>query len=607
MKSNSPNLLVLLSFLTSLEAQFIPEADARLLAWRAYGTFVQQQLTAGVPLSPGKDFIYVTPPNLAAVRGGTPCPDSVTNFDLFSLADGLQNVNEPLLDNAGASYVDSLYTYLQSVNLGTAPPTTAQLTQIQTLTDALAVAQDKFDTQSNIAYGKYLADVRAQALHQSFGAWVTAKDPLYTSLQRQRNTANTALQNYEASVYGAQFSTLSSQRDKIVNNAGEELSSVPGYNMGVYGAAGTYNVKISPFQANQITDGLIYKPAYSLSGGFEEVCDAWINYTGPVNTVYNWNMNNVNGKDWSSLGHTTSVSNTCHLPSILPDPPMLSHKPTLADGVPFTRVTLLTRLHEDPVATRFQPVATPVSVAVETGGALLAEATLKPRPVGSDLLSHVHPRQVLLPSPTRVTEPTKICQRQTQSENPDNVELGTDYVRVVGASVFWGLISANKGSTTDTTVFNQWTERFSTSVSLKLTMKGLQVFNVGAGFWDVGGVRTTYPNLLPPPLGKNTLAGKVRLQRLLIGTEVGLTITVSDTGTYNSIYSFIQDAKTSVGAGGGFSIFGIRFGAGGGKTTTTHREVKDVSFVTLQEGGQVIIAPSPKGVPVQLGALGKAL
>jgi hypothetical protein len=37
--------------------------------------------------------------------------------------------------------------------------------------------------------------------------------------------------------------------------------------MGVYGAAGTYNVKINPFQANQLTDGLIYKPAYSLSGG----------------------------------------------------------------------------------------------------------------------------------------------------------------------------------------------------------------------------------------------------------------------------------------------------------------------------------------------------
>jgi hypothetical protein len=40
--------------------------------------------------------------------------------------------------------------------------------------------------------------------------------------------------------------------------------------MGIYGAAGTYNVKISPFQANQLTDGLIYKPAYSLSGGMHK-------------------------------------------------------------------------------------------------------------------------------------------------------------------------------------------------------------------------------------------------------------------------------------------------------------------------------------------------
>jgi hypothetical protein len=131
---------------------------------------------------------------------------------------------------------------------------------------------------------------------------------------------------------------------------------------------------------------------------------------------------------------------------------MLSVKPTLADKVPLTRLTLLTRLHGDPMGTGFQPAATLVSIPIETSGALLAEATLKPRPVGRNLPSRVHARQVLLPSPTRVTEPTKICPRQTETEN---VELGTDYVRVVGASVFWGLISANKGSTTDTTVFNQ--------------------------------------------------------------------------------------------------------------------------------------------------------
>lgn len=106
----SKKLTILLPLIQTIHAQFLPEADARLLAWRAYGNFVSQSLTAGVPLTLGKDFVYVTPPNLAAVRGGTPCPESVTNYDLFGLADGLQNISEPLLDPQGPSYIDNLYT-----------------------------------------------------------------------------------------------------------------------------------------------------------------------------------------------------------------------------------------------------------------------------------------------------------------------------------------------------------------------------------------------------------------------------------------------------------------------------------------------------------------
>lgn len=170
-------------------------------------------------------------------------------------------------------------------------------------------------------------------------------------------------------------------------------------------------------------------------------------------------------------------------------------------------------------------------------------------------------------------------------------------------SFLFGLISANKGGTTETTVFDSWTDKFSTSVSLKLSMKGIGVFNIGAGYWDVGNARTTYPNIRPEPYGKDTLKQKIRLQRLLIGSEVGLTITVNDSGMYNSVHQFIEDAKKN--AGGGFGIFGFHFGGGG--SSTTHRNITDVTFKQEQEGGQVIIAPSPKGIPVMLGALGKAL
>lgn len=31
-------------------------------------------------------------------------------------------------------------------------------------------------------------------------------------------------------------------------------------------------------------------------------------FQGPVNTIYNWSMQNVNGQDWSSLGHSSSVT-----------------------------------------------------------------------------------------------------------------------------------------------------------------------------------------------------------------------------------------------------------------------------------------------------------
>jgi hypothetical protein len=53
-------------------------------------------------------YIYVTPPSLSAIRGGSPVPFAVQNFDLFQFADSLQNINEPLLNPAGPSYVQNL-------------------------------------------------------------------------------------------------------------------------------------------------------------------------------------------------------------------------------------------------------------------------------------------------------------------------------------------------------------------------------------------------------------------------------------------------------------------------------------------------------------------
>ena len=70
----------------------------------------------------------------------------------------------------------------------------------------------------------------------------------------------------------------------------------------------SYTVQLSPWQKNEQTDGILYKPLYSLQGGFEEACDAWFNRTSPGTTIYRWSLRNVNGNDWSQLGHSSSVT-----------------------------------------------------------------------------------------------------------------------------------------------------------------------------------------------------------------------------------------------------------------------------------------------------------
>ena len=101
--------LPLIKALQGVQAQtLLPFEEASLLAWRAYGTFVQQTMTAGVPLTKGKDFVFVTPPSTVAIRGGTVVPEAVTNNELYPFADSLQAIDNPIYDLAGVSYIQAL-------------------------------------------------------------------------------------------------------------------------------------------------------------------------------------------------------------------------------------------------------------------------------------------------------------------------------------------------------------------------------------------------------------------------------------------------------------------------------------------------------------------
>lgn len=115
------------------------------------------------------------------------------------------------------------------MDLKTALPTAAQKAKIEQLTTDLDNAQYKFEDESSRTFTRYYNDVRAQAAGQAFGSWVTKNAPSYGNAKRQMQDANTALQNYQVSVYGPQARQLGLQRDRILLQALEEVYPEPGY------------------------------------------------------------------------------------------------------------------------------------------------------------------------------------------------------------------------------------------------------------------------------------------------------------------------------------------------------------------------------------------
>ncbi|KAF2271443.1 uncharacterized protein EI97DRAFT_270258 [Westerdykella ornata] len=306
--------------------------EASLIAWKAYGDLIKNYITANQPLTPGTDFIYVTPLTSTFVRGGTPCPESVTNFELYQFADRLQNSASPLLDTTGPLYAQTLETYLQSVAILDKELTPEQKKKLDQLEKNVNDAKTKFQKAKSSAFLAWRNDEVAQYFNQTFQAWVTDNDPQYANFQAQLVTADASYNNYMLSIYGSKYNLLQEQRNNINSKAQNELGSVPGpcrnetdfahhhvvhpptnvtnctdsYNMMVYPSADSYNVSIDPFVKNEITESTIYRPAYSLTG-YENTCDSYFRSTQGLTTLQ-YGFTNVDGHDWSSLGYTKKVT-----------------------------------------------------------------------------------------------------------------------------------------------------------------------------------------------------------------------------------------------------------------------------------------------------------
>ena len=110
MKLPLRNLALLAILFSPVFPQLLSTNTAQLIAWKTYGEIIRQLFTAGQSLETGVDYMFVAPPTSVSIRGGSPCPEAVTNFDLFDCADSLQKPGNPLLDFLGRSYFNGMET-----------------------------------------------------------------------------------------------------------------------------------------------------------------------------------------------------------------------------------------------------------------------------------------------------------------------------------------------------------------------------------------------------------------------------------------------------------------------------------------------------------------
>jgi len=301
----SPSTAFIRALAFATTAVAITSDEANLIAWKAYGDAIGKFITAGQPLAPGQDFIYVAPPTSNFVRGGTPVPGSITNFETFNFVNPLQDVESPQLGTDGPSYTQTLENYLLSVNIQDKELTPEQEAKRLSYDKALKTAQTKFSKEKSEAFLNWRNDEVAKYFNQSFQSWVADNDPTYFNYEQDVLTADGNYDNYLLSIYGTKYNVIQEQRRNINNKAQVETSSIPGYNMAVYPDASNYAVSLTPFVKNEINDFVAFRPAYSLNQ-YEDIADNFFKGAAGSSRL-EYNFKNVDGHDWSSLGYQKKV------------------------------------------------------------------------------------------------------------------------------------------------------------------------------------------------------------------------------------------------------------------------------------------------------------
>ncbi|KAF2419764.1 hypothetical protein EJ08DRAFT_653994 [Tothia fuscella] len=302
MKLSFVQLVSLLPFLHLAFAD-ISADEASKIAYRAYGDFVVQGLTAGVPLKQGSDYVYVLPPTSAGVRAGTVVPEAVTNWDLLSLANTMQTPNEPLYQTTGASYIQDLKTYLHGVASDTSEISTKDMQKLGRLADAASAAFDKFLTEQDKAIELYEKD-QLTGRKTTFAKFTVAKYPRFISRKKEWKSAEALLANFRRQVTRTD-DALNDRINKIDELALDEKDKQSGYNMPVYVGGDFITNLTRPWVQKEIAEPDLYQPFYGTSG-LEEAANNWFANTSP-STIVSLSLKKSGSSDWSALGHSTSV------------------------------------------------------------------------------------------------------------------------------------------------------------------------------------------------------------------------------------------------------------------------------------------------------------
>ncbi|KAF2179583.1 hypothetical protein K469DRAFT_693949 [Zopfia rhizophila CBS 207.26] len=262
-----PKCIPLLSLATSTVAQGMPQEDASMIAYRAYGKFIKDFVTGGQTLQKNQQYVYVTPPTEYFIRGGDPAPEAVTNFDLEARVDPLQSTESPLFEILNRpKYVDSLQFYPLKAQTGTRIPTETEQTKLSSLEIAFFTALEKYNIELEKATAAWSADAAAQAKGTALEVWAKTRAPLYLYYKDQQKQAWGRLMAYKREIEGVDSGLINDKILNIQEKALLDTAPVPGYNMPVF--PGDYEVK----------------PVWSLE------------------------MKNIKAEDWTDMGFSSSVS-----------------------------------------------------------------------------------------------------------------------------------------------------------------------------------------------------------------------------------------------------------------------------------------------------------